>query len=65
MISELKDAVKKVEKLSSKDQKAIAKIILDELAWSQSFTTSQKQLSNLAQEALAEFKKGTTKALEL
>ena len=65
MVLELKNAVKKAEKLSSKDQKAVAKIILDELAWNQLFATSQKQISNLAHEALAEYKKGATKSLEL
>jgi len=65
MVSELKNAVKKAEKLSNKDQKAVAKIILDELAWSQSFATSQKQLSRLAEEAIVEYKKGATKSLEL
>jgi hypothetical protein len=65
MVSELKEAVKKAEKLSNKDQKAIALIILDEWAWNQSFTNSQKKLSKLAEEALVEYKKGDTKPLEL
>jgi len=65
MVSELKNAVKKAEKLSNKDQKAVAKIILDEWAWNQSFSKSQKQLSRLAEEALAEYKKGATKSFEL
>jgi hypothetical protein len=65
MVSELKQAVKQAEKLSSKDQKAVANIILDELAWNQSFSASQKQLSKLAEEALTEYKKGTTKSFEL
>jgi hypothetical protein len=65
MVSELKDAVKKAEKLSIKDQKAVANIILDELTWNQSFVTSQKQLSKLAEEALVEYKKGDTKPFEL
>jgi acyl carrier protein phosphodiesterase len=65
MVSELKSAVKKAEKLSSKDQKAVAKIILDELAWNHSLAVSQRQLSILAQEAKAEYKKGATKSLEL
>ncbi len=65
MVSELKNAVKKAENLSNKDQKAVAKIILDELAWNQSFATSQNQLSKLAEEALVEYKKGTTKPFEL
>jgi hypothetical protein len=65
MVSELKEAVKKAEKLSSKDQKAVANIILDELAWNESFSASQKQLSRLAEEALNEYKKGATKSFEL
>ncbi len=65
MVSELKNAVKKADQLSSKDQKAVANIILDELAWNQSFSFSQPQLSKLAEEALVEYKKGATKSLEL
>ncbi|MBS1682238.1 MAG: hypothetical protein JST48_11045 [Bacteroidetes bacterium] len=65
MVAELINAVKKAEKLFDKDQKAIANIILDELAWNQSFATSQKPLSKLAEEALVEYKKGATKSLEL
>jgi hypothetical protein len=65
MVSELKNAVKKAEMLSNKDQKAVAKIILDEWAWGQSFAKSQKQLSVLAEEALIEYKKGATKSFEL
>lgn len=65
MVYELKEAVKKAEKLPNKDQKAIALIILDEWAWSRSFINSQKKLSKLAEEALVEYRKGDTKPLEL
>jgi len=65
MISELKDAIKKTEKLPEKDQKIIADLILDEINWDETITRSQDQLSILANEALQEYKKGNTKPLDL
>ncbi len=65
MISELKKAIEKAERLSEQDQKMVAKIILDEISWEENFATSQSKLSFLAQEALDEYKKGDTKPLDL
>ena len=65
MISELKKAIEKVERLSEQDQKMVAKIILDEISWEENFAASQSKLSFLAQEALDEYKKGDTRPLDL
>ncbi|HMI68026.1 MAG TPA: hypothetical protein VK517_18415 [Cyclobacteriaceae bacterium] len=65
MISELKKAIEKAERLSEKDQQMVAKIILDEISWGEKFADSQSKLSFLAQEALDEYKKGDTKPLDL
>ncbi len=65
MISELKKAIEKAERLSEQDQKMVAKIILDEISWEENFAGSQSKLSFLAQEALDEYKKGDTKPLDL
>lgn len=65
MISELKKAIEKAERLSEPDQRMIAKIILDEISWEEKFASSQSKLSFLAREALDEYKKGDTKPLGL
>lgn len=52
---ELKEAIAKVEQLKDEDQKAIAKILEEELQWNKSFQSSQNQLANLANEALNEY----------
>jgi hypothetical protein len=65
MISELKKAIEKADRLSEQDQKMIAKIILDEISWEEKFAGSQSKLSFLAKEALDEYKKGDTKPLDL
>jgi hypothetical protein len=65
MISELKKAIEKADRLSEQDQKMIAKIILDEISWEEKFAGSQAKLSFLAKEALDEYKKGGTKPLDL
>jgi len=65
----LEKAVAAATKLPEKEQDAIASMILEELAdeerWSKSFAGSQHQLAALAQEALAEYRNGRTKPLEL
>ena len=65
MISELKKAIEKADRLSEQDQKMIAKIINDEISWEEKFAGSQSKLSFLAKEALDEYKKGDTKPLDL
>jgi hypothetical protein len=65
MISELKKAVEKAEKLSEKEQKVIAQLIVDEINWNKSLTDSSSTLDNLSSEALEEYKKGKTKPLQL
>lgn len=65
MVAELKNALKKVEKLSKEKQKAIAEMILDEVKWELSFQNSQSQLSGLAEEAIHEYKLKKTKPLKL
>jgi len=65
MISELKKAVEKAEKLSEKEQRVIAQLIVDEINWDKSLTDSSGTLDNLSSEALEEYKKGKTKPLQL
>jgi hypothetical protein len=65
MVAELKKAIEKAEKLSDKEQQAIAQLILDEISWDQTLNDSEKQLSSLAQEALNEYKKGKTKPFQI
>lgn len=65
MIDELRQAVEKAEKLSAQEQKAIARMILDEISWDNAFINSQDKLATLAEEALAEFKLGKTKPMDL
>lgn len=61
----LEKAVKEVNRLSDKEQDEMAQLILDELEddkkWDKNFAESQTGLSNLADEALTEFKNGKTK----
>ena len=60
MVAELKEVLSKVEKLQDEEQKQIAKLLGEELQWETTFQNTQDQLSNLAQEALAEYKAGKT-----
>lgn len=61
MVAELKEVILKVEQLEDEEQKQIAKLIEDEIQWDTTFQKTQDQLSNLAQEALAEYKIGKAK----
>ena len=65
----LEKAVAATTRLSDKEQDAIAAMILEELQdeqqWKKSFNSSQPELAKLAKEALAEYKAGDTKPLEL
>ncbi|GBE36650.1 hypothetical protein BMS3Bbin07_00799 [bacterium BMS3Bbin07] len=69
MTTLLKKAFDKVSRLPQSEQEAIAALILDEIAseqkWDDLFAKSQDKLSQLADEALEEFKKGKTKPLDL
>lgn len=51
--------------MSAAEQNAIALLLSEELSWKKSFDNSQSELQLLASEALAEYKKGKTKALNL
>ena len=61
MVAELKEVILKVEQLEDEEQKQIAKLIEDEIQWDTTFQKTQDQLSNLAHEALAEYKIGKAK----
>jgi len=61
----LEKAVEQLKKLPSKEQDELAKLIIDEINWDYSFDKSEGKLSGLAKEALAEYKTGKTKPLNL
>jgi hypothetical protein len=65
MTTALKNIFSKLSKMPASEQNAIAALLKEELAWEKSFTSSQDELSNLAAEALAEYKKGKTQSLKL
>lgn len=56
MVTELKEVISAIEKLKEEEQRQIAKMLTDEISWDNSFTNSQDKLSNLAQEAIDEYK---------
>jgi hypothetical protein len=64
----LERAFKEAEKFSKKEQDALARALLDELAserrWDELFTGSQDLLGQLADEALEEHRAGRTKELD-
>jgi hypothetical protein len=60
LINELKEIIAQVEQLKDEDQRAIAKLLEEELQWDKSTQSSQNQLSNLANEAREEYRKGNT-----
>ena len=63
----LETAFAKAAQLPDRDQDAIAEIVLAELAseerWNHLFASSQDLLSELAEEALSEYKKGKTQPI--
>ena len=63
----LKKAFEKVSKLPESEQNAFTRWLLDELAseqrWDEAFANSEDLLSQLADEALVEHRKGKTKLL--
>ena len=64
----LKKAFEKVSKLPESEQNAFARWLLNELAseqrWDEAFANSEDLLSQLADEALVEHRKGKTKLLD-
>lgn len=58
MIDPVKKAFQEIEKLPKKKQLELAQLIQDELSWENTFSQSQEKLSQLAKEALNEYKKG-------
>jgi hypothetical protein len=68
MTNLLEEAFAKATRLPTNEQDAFARWLLDELDserhWARSFETSQRQLANLAQEALAEDLVGRTEPLD-
>jgi hypothetical protein len=65
MTTALKNIFTKLGKMPVAEQNAIAALLKEELAWADSFSKSQEQLSDLAAEALVEYKKGKTQPLKL
>ena len=61
MVTELKEAIKKVELLPEEEQRLIARIIDNEMQWEEVLAISQDQLARLAQEAIEEHQAGRTK----
>jgi hypothetical protein len=65
MTTALKNIFSKLSKMPAAEQNAIAALLKEELAWGKSFASSQNELSDLAAEALEEYKKGKTQPLKL
>lgn len=65
MTTALKNIFLKLSKMPAAEQNAIAALLKEELAWEKSFSSSQKELSSLAAEAMEEYKKGETHPLKL
>ncbi len=61
MITELKEAIDKVEQLPEEQQRMIARMLEEEMQWDRTLHNSQDALSALAHEALGEYKAGKTK----
>ncbi|WPP48589.1 hypothetical protein [Catalinimonas niigatensis] len=60
MVEELKNIMNRAEKLPNDQQKALAKLIEEELQWENTLASSQDSLSKLAKEALEDYKMGKT-----
>jgi hypothetical protein len=60
MVPELKEVISSLEQLKDEEQREIAKMLTDEVKWDHTLKNSQEKLSNLAQEALHEYKVGKT-----
>jgi hypothetical protein len=65
----LEQVLQKAAALPAKQQDALAKFLLaelaDEAAWDAAFAGSQDELARMAREAIAEYKAGKTKPLNL
>jgi hypothetical protein len=61
---ELKKEFKQVKALAKREQKSIADFILDEVNWAKIFKKNEDKVSNLAEEAMDEYKVGKTKPLD-
>lgn len=60
MIDAVKKAIEEIEKLSEKKQQELAQLIQDELSWDSTLLQNQDQLSQMAKEAVHEYKTGKT-----
>ncbi len=65
MTTALKNIFSKLSKMPAAEQNAIAALLKEEIAWEKSFSSSHKELSALAAEAMGEYKKGKTQSLKL
>jgi len=65
MTTSLKKVIEQIKKMPVVEQNAIAALLNEELAWKKSFEGSANELQSMAAEALAEYKKGKTKRLNL
>ena len=69
MTTLLEKAIDRASGLPAKRQNALARLLLAEIdaeaQWDQSFKSSQHELAALAGHALAEHRKGKTKAMDL
>ena len=68
MNTRLEKAFAQAAQLPPDEQKALAALLLDEIAferlWDQAFAQSQNQIAKLADEALTEFQEGRTVLLD-
>jgi hypothetical protein len=68
MTERLKKAFAEASKLPEEEQDALARWLLEELAserrWDEAFSASQDRVAELADEALEEYRKGSTKKLD-
>jgi hypothetical protein len=69
MTTLLERAIDRVSVLPARKQNALAHLLLAEIdadaRWDKSFESSQKELAELAEKALAERRKGKTRAMDL
>jgi hypothetical protein len=64
MTKALEKAFAALSKLPSTEQDKIARLIMEDLLWEQKLQTTSDDLTMLANEALAEYKKGDTQPFE-
>jgi hypothetical protein len=60
MVKELKEVLTKVEALNENEQRLIAELLAQEIAWDKTLNDSQEFLSSLADEAIQAHKEGKT-----